>query len=531
MESKEEVLKAKSLAVFENVITKGKQQSKCKKFRTNRFSDDDSSQSENDLVIVDEMKDEETKKRKHCVRVTFKQEPLNISCLWDNCLETFTNFELFYNHLAWHVEQIADDFECKWINCPNPVDLGSYDKLLKHIMYHGYYARLVNIGENIIQRNNLPECRVKSFYSIDVDTKSYLCEWEECGHNSNTILDYFFHVECHAKAAPSGKKKGENVVIECQWKLCKQRFSTRYRLSDHLKVHTKEKMVACPECYTLFSTKLTFSDHRNRQLKSDLRSYQCSQCLKLFSSERILSEHMKAHINQYKCNMCDMTCPKPSMLAKHYRYKHMDIRSFACSFCDKKFVAKCNLNTHLLTHQEKPFKCDQCEFGCKSKIGLTNHMIKIHGKETTYYECQICKTPFLRGCYLTKHLMNFHKFQWPSGHSRFRYRKDSDGVFRLQTVRYESLEVTEEMIKSESMKPVEKRKITTYNLVRDETDGSYKLTLMEEEEQTVKQIENLDIAEDRTVENREIIVTIEDVDENGVIIKSEEIEVGEIIIS
>lgn len=66
-----------------------------------------------------------------------------------------------------------------------------------------------------------------------------------------------------------------------------------------------------------------------------VRSYQCSQCLKLFSIERLLSDHMRSHINQYKCTMCDMTSTKPSMLAKHYRYRHMNERPFQCQICKK----------------------------------------------------------------------------------------------------------------------------------------------------------------------------------------------------
>lgn len=40
-----------------------------------------------------------------------------------------------------------------------------------------------------------------------------------------------------------------------------------------------------------------------------------------------------------------------------------------------------------------------------------------------------------------------HDFHWPSGHSRFLYKQDvKTGLHHLKVVRYESLEVTQEMI-------------------------------------------------------------------------------------
>lgn len=126
---------------------------------------------------------------------------------------------------------------------------------------------------------------------------------------------------------------------------------SQYKLSDHMRSHTKERVIACPTCGSTFATKTKFCDHRRRQLPIEckkhtfiiagwllmfflVQSYQCSQCSKLFPTERLLRDHMRAHVNHYKCSMCDMTCPKPSILAKHIRYRHLNERPFKCDHCD-----------------------------------------------------------------------------------------------------------------------------------------------------------------------------------------------------
>lgn len=50
---------------------------------------------------------------------------------------------------------------------------------------------------------------------------------------------------------------------------------------------------------------------------------------------------------------------------------------------------------------------------------------------------------FGRGSLLSKHLIAEHQFQLPSGFSRFTYAPDLYGLFRVQTMRMESLEVTQ----------------------------------------------------------------------------------------
>lgn len=120
--------------------------------------------------------------------------------------------------------------------------------------------------------------------------------------------------------------------------------------------------------------------------------------------------------------------------------------------------------------------------------------------------------------------MKLHNYHWPSGHTRFRYifkvtgniqiywlrsryRKDQDGIYRLQTVRYESLEVTEEMIKSETMQSKK-----SFSLKYDnECPSSHVLSI------------NSDNEDDNLAGNQQndVVITINDVDEFGNIVKSQ----------
>lgn len=43
-------------------------------------------------------------------------------------------------------------------------------------------------------------------------------------------------------------------------------------------------------------------------------------------------------VNHYQCPECAMTCPNPSALKHHIRYKHSSERPYACEFCDYRYV-------------------------------------------------------------------------------------------------------------------------------------------------------------------------------------------------
>ena len=43
-------------------------------------------------------------------------------------------------------------------------------------------------------------------------------------------------------------------------------------------------------------------------------------------------------VNHYKCPLCDMTCPSPSAVRDHVRYRHSDERTYQCPACDHRWV-------------------------------------------------------------------------------------------------------------------------------------------------------------------------------------------------
>ncbi|XP_053451209.1 histone H4 transcription factor isoform X2 [Nycticebus coucang] len=201
----------------------------------------------------------------------------------------------------------------------------------------------------------------------------------------------------------------------------------------------------------MFANNTKFLDHIRRQTSLDQQRFQCSHCSKRFATERLLRDHMRNHVNHYKCPLCDMTCPLPSSLRNHMRFRHSEDRPFKCDCCDYSCKNLIDLQKHLDTHSKEPaYRCDfeNCSFSARSLCSIKSHYRKVHeGDSEPRYKCHVCDKCFTRGNNLTVHLRKKHQFKWPSGHPRFRYKEHEDGYMRLQLVRYESVELTQQLLR------------------------------------------------------------------------------------
>ncbi|XP_054720081.1 histone H4 transcription factor-like [Uloborus diversus] len=377
--------------------------------------------------------------------VPFANEVLNLPCEWEECDIVKDDIESFISHLLRdHLPQLnGDDLHCHWKDCEGFTE--NLAELRRHILLHAFHAKIKCHGRNLQLRKNIPNCTlgIQSRNIIPELPDPLVCYWESCLEEYECPERFYRHVDYHS----------ENVNT-CLWQDCNRTFTGHFKLREHLRSHTQEKLVACPTCGGMFASRTKFSDHIQRQLLTDENDeenlYICEYCSKKMNSERLLRDHMRHHVNHYKCPYCDMTCPTPSGVQVHVQYRHAEEKPYSCQYCDYKCKSENDLRKHLESHSQViPYKCpvEGCSYATRSQTCYNVHYRKTHEeKGPAKYACHLCEKKFTRGNYLTKHLVNVHKYCWPSGHCRFRYHLHTDGYFKLQTVRYESLELSQTMM-------------------------------------------------------------------------------------
>ena len=83
-----------------------------------------------------------------------------------------------------------------------------------------------------------------------------------------------------------------------------------------------------------------------------------------------------------------------------------------------------DIKSHLRVHyNDVKVKCPEegCDFSCRAKITLKQHLQSVHSDNEPMYACHVCEERYYKGSDLTKHLVKAHSYTTPSGHSRFEF--------------------------------------------------------------------------------------------------------------
>ncbi|XP_059162469.1 zinc finger protein 665-like [Physella acuta] len=141
------------------------------------------------------------------------------------------------------------------------------------------------------------------------------------------------------------------------------------------------------------------------------RRYQCNLCGIDFTSNSLLKDHMRSHLekklppeNKYRCDLCNKT-----FISQFRVEKHIEIHSttstggqqFICDVCHKEFSVKKYLDLHKKTHSEKKFQCDFCD----KRFALLRYL-KSHANSHLTEKPHKCK--FCNKSYTTRHMLTAH---------------------------------------------------------------------------------------------------------------------------
>ncbi|XP_034021022.1 oocyte zinc finger protein XlCOF22-like [Thalassophryne amazonica] len=219
-------------------------------------------------------------------------------------------------------------------------------------------------------------------------------------------------------------------MYECSY--CGKSFSQSKSLTQHITVHTGDRLHKCDVCQKAFSCKSMLRTHQWVHVTD--KPHKCEVCQKSFGLTSQLKAHRKLHTDKerFHCIICGISVYDRKSLLRHQathkeerRYgcqvcgKHFKIqqtlrdhakihtardRTYLCHVCCKTFVAKSCLNVHIKTHtKERPYVCKVCDQGCLTKGALSIHM-RVHSGETPY-SCTECGRSFKNKSNLKGHMM------------------------------------------------------------------------------------------------------------------------------
>lgn len=290
---------------------------------------------------------------------------MQLECEWDKCsFETTDERKTYNNHVHDHLVPLSkitqfktrlllnnwnsiladEQLTCQWNLCK--FDTDDRVELLRHLDYHAYHTRLKTFGLGLVNVISIPNCLADSKFRnvIPEIPNDYFCYWDGCLKSFTLIQEFIEHVNYHIvldyetgrSSSGGASRKLVEIRADCSWDGCDKVLPNVFELKRHLKTHTKEKLIGCANCGSLFTNKPHFINHCIRQVvnrKSIVwwllngklnfyfieRSFQCPDCFKYYPSEKILKDHTRSHINKFQCSICGLSWQKKSILARHIR--------------------------------------------------------------------------------------------------------------------------------------------------------------------------------------------------------------------
>uniref|UniRef100_A0A8C5QM89 Zinc finger protein 319 n=1 Tax=Leptobrachium leishanense TaxID=445787 RepID=A0A8C5QM89_9ANUR len=187
---------------------------------------------------------------------------------------------------------------------------------------------------------------------------------------------------------------------------CLKIFHQATDLLEHQCSQVEQKPFVCGVCKMGFSLLTSLAQHHNVHSGSALKCSICEKTYKSCDAERAPlpaapTLPQDPHDKPFSCTLCHKPFKHLSELSRHERV-HTGERPYKCTLCDKSFSQSSHLVHHKRTHSsERPYKCTVCEKSFKHRSHLLRHMYAHAGEQL--FQCQTCQLRFRESSQLMQH--------------------------------------------------------------------------------------------------------------------------------
>ena len=130
-------------------------------------------------------------------------------------------------------------------------------------------------------------------------------------------------------------------------------------------INDEVEMHKCQKCDQELDQYLVKTHYLFCSKSKKFKNFKCGLCDKIFLQKRPLETHIK-YVHEIQkdkpCSFCDRKFSYLSDLKKHVQTVHEKLKKYKCDKCDKSYTAIGHLNFHInKIHEGKPMLCDLCD--------------------------------------------------------------------------------------------------------------------------------------------------------------------------
>ncbi|XP_033983982.1 zinc finger protein 878 [Trematomus bernacchii] len=176
--------------------------------------------------------------------------------------------------------------------------------------------------------------------------------------------------------------------------VCDLQLSSKFKLQDHMNLHTGARPYCCAECGKRFCQKKSYRVHLRTHAQAKVDVLQCRVCLKGFPSPKDLKVHLsRTHFENefYECDLCKRVFTSLKACQNHVML-HKSKQDVVCEVCGRNFNSPKSLARHQRTTCHHNFKCTDCTKTFTKKNALLKHSFSHLG--LLPYTCVRCHCHF-----------------------------------------------------------------------------------------------------------------------------------------